>query len=69
MKKRAPKPCKKIRHRNRGAAEAHLRGLGEPNMRAYKCRCGFWHIGHTSRMDGIQRRLDRLIGPDPKTFA
>ncbi len=62
------KPCKKMRHRSRGGALKHRDALQEPGMRAYKCHCGFWHIGHASRMGGIQSRLDRLIGPDPKTL-
>ncbi len=57
-----------MRHKSRGGALKHLACLKEPGMRAYKCACGFWHIGHTNRMDGIQSRLDRLIGPDPKSF-
>lgn len=61
--------CKgKIRHRNKGGAWTHLRKLKEPGMAPYRCgQCGGWHIGHSSRQAGIQSRLDRLIGPDPRT--
>lgn len=47
----------------------HISKLKEPGMRPYRCKkCQGWHIGHTNRMDGIQSRLNRLIGPDPKTL-
>lgn len=46
----------------------HIASLKEPGMQPYKCvQCGFWHIGHAGRIEGIQSRLDRLIGPDPRT--
>lgn len=46
-----------------------MKKLQEPGMNAYRCKqCQGWHIGHTSRMEGIQSRLNRLIGPDPKTL-
>lgn len=58
----------KIRHAKRRFALKHIASLKEPGMKAYKCaKCSGWHIGHASRMAGIQSRLDRLIGPDPKT--
>lgn len=61
--------CKgKIRHRNKGGACTHLRKMKAPGMNAYRCKqCGGWHIGHSSRAAGIQSRLDRRIGPDPRT--
>ena len=38
-------------------------------MKPYRCQqCRGWHIGHASREDGIQSRLDRLIGPDPRSL-
>lgn len=59
----------KRRHRNRSGALIHMEKLGEPGMNAYRCRkCGGWHIGHSNRAAGIQSRLDRLIGRDPKTL-
>lgn len=59
----------KKRHRNRDGALIHMRKLKEPGMHAYKCpQCRKWHIGHTNRADGIQSRLNRLIGPDPRTL-
>ncbi len=61
--------CKgKKRHRNRKGAMIHIRKLKEPGMQPYPCKtCKGWHIGHASRADGIQSRLDRLLGPDPRT--
>lgn len=58
----------KIRHPKRSGALKHIKLLKEPGMVPYRCRtCKGWHIGHASRLDGIQSRLDRLIGPDPRT--
>lgn len=59
----------KIRHKGKVGAFIHMKNLKEPGVRAYRCRlCGFWHIGHRNAADGFQSRLDRLIGPDPKTL-
>ena len=58
----------KKRHRNRAGAIIHISKLQEPGMHPYKCpQCRCWHIGHSNRADGIQSRINRLIGPDPKT--
>jgi hypothetical protein len=58
----------KKRHRNRVGAMIHISKLKEPGMRPYRCtQCQGWHIGHANRADGIQSRLDHLIGPDPRT--
>ncbi len=60
----------KKRHRSQGGARIHMGKLGEPGMNAYRChQCGGWHIGHSNREQKIQSRLDRLIGPDPRTTA
>lgn len=59
----------KKRHRDKTGAIIHIKKLKEPGMKAYKCaKCGGWHIGHANWRDGLQSRLDRLIGPDPKTL-
>ena len=59
----------KIRHRGKGGALKHIASLQEPGMKPYRCQqCRGWHIGHASREDGIQSRLDRLIGPDPRSL-
>jgi hypothetical protein len=59
----------KKRHHNLSGAMIHMKKLKEPGMNAYPCSyCGGWHIGHRDRETGIQRRLDRLLGPDPRTL-
>lgn len=45
-----PRP-EKIRHATKQAALAAIRSLnkagrGNPDMTAYRCVCGSWHIGH-----------------------
>jgi len=56
----------KIRHVTYGNAVAHLKSLGNAQMRAYLCRfCKGFHIGHSNRAAKIQARFDQLIGPDP----
>lgn len=57
----------KIRHPKKWGAEIHIKKLKEPGMKAYLCqKCGFWHIGHRNPEDGLQSRLNRLLGPDPR---
>jgi hypothetical protein len=56
----------KIRHASYGGAVAHLKSLGNAQMRAYSCQfCKGFHIGHSNRGPKIQARFDQLIGPDP----
>lgn len=69
MSTRPKCPTGKRRHHDKTGAIIHMKKLQEPGMNAYRCKqCQGWHIGHTSRMEGIQSRLNRLIGPDPKTL-
>ncbi|WP_395737457.1 hypothetical protein [Prosthecobacter sp.] len=61
--------CKgKIRHLSRGGASKAIKAMQKPGLEPYRCKqCQGWHVGHASVAEGIQDRLDRLIGPDPKT--
>jgi hypothetical protein len=58
--KRCPRPEKRaypteeaaLRHRNRLRFGAD----GSPDLAAYRCSCGMWHVGHS------RERLNRRIG-------
>lgn len=52
---RLARPCwRKVQHRSRGAADAHIRALrrlpvadNADRLESYACRhCGGWHVGH-----------------------
>lgn len=48
--KKCPHPHK-VQHASQFRAVGHAREMqahgGSPDLQAYKCRCGFWHIGHS----------------------
>lgn len=57
-----PRPDK-LRHPTPASAWAHAhalrRGGGSPDIRAYPCRCGTWHVGHDPR--SLHQRIRRAL--------
>jgi hypothetical protein len=60
-----PRP-EKIPHRTRWAARAAISALyqagkGNPDLNAYRCDCGAWHVGHSSVR--LRKRIQTALNP------
>lgn len=58
-----PRP-EKVPHKSRGAALTAITSLtaagrGNPDLQAYRCPCGAWHVGHSSV--ALRKRIHRAL--------
>ncbi|MGH1563054.1 hypothetical protein [Mumia sp. DW29H23] len=63
-----PTPTKR-RHRSKDAALAQItslysHGRGNPDLNAYRCVCGSWHVGHSSWL--LRKRIRRALRRRPR---
>lgn len=64
-----PHPAKQ-RHASKAAAVASIRsrykaGKGNPDLTAYLCVCGAWHVGHSVKLFG--KRIKRAVDAGNRT--
>lgn len=65
MAKSCPHP-EKVAHATEAAALKHRNGLrygagASPDLVAYLCRCGAWHVGHSR--EHLDARIKRSLRP------
>lgn len=61
-----PTPDKQ-RHGDRKSTARHAKSLqlnkfGSPDLKPYKCHCGYWHVGHSKASLGFRIRQARRKG-------